>query len=214
MPRRGKHTKEEIIALAVQAGSDLIKDEGLIGFSSRKVAKKIGYTVGMLYHVIEDQNNMMLLINARTLEDLTSYILENLSENYSGVNALEQIAGLYIDFAAKNYNRWAAIFEYSMPLDYNLPEWYLSIIKQVFLIVAGRIVQLCNSDSDEAIRAAKLLWSAVHGVTILALSKKLFVVSLANEGSFNKNIQEVKLLAHDLIRNYVKGKFLDSDVKK
>ena len=49
MGRRNQHSREEQRTMALDAAEALVAAEGLAGFSMRKVAQAMGYTVGNLY---------------------------------------------------------------------------------------------------------------------------------------------------------------------
>ena len=70
MARRSDHTREELKELAIAAGQKVISDEGFCKFSARKVAKEMGYTVGTLYNIFGDYNDIVLHINFATLDDM------------------------------------------------------------------------------------------------------------------------------------------------
>ena len=80
MARRSEHSKEEIRDMALAAAQDIVKAEGLAGLSARKIAKKIGYTVGTLYLVFKNQDDLILTINARTLDALAAKMQDALQK--------------------------------------------------------------------------------------------------------------------------------------
>jgi AcrR family transcriptional regulator len=77
MGRRNDHTRKDIKEMAVKAGLDIIEENGFSGLSTRKVASKIGYSVGTLYNVFENFDDLVFHINALTLKDLYYYVKEN-----------------------------------------------------------------------------------------------------------------------------------------
>jgi len=50
MGRRNDHTRKDIKEMAISASLELIEERGFSGLSTRKVASKIGYSVGTLYN--------------------------------------------------------------------------------------------------------------------------------------------------------------------
>ena len=70
MPRRSEHSLDEIRALALDAVEDLVASHGPTAISARKVAAQIGYTVGMLYHVFDNVDDLVLQANARLVDQL------------------------------------------------------------------------------------------------------------------------------------------------
>ena len=74
MARRSDHSREEIKEMALNAAMEVLEQEGPKGLSARKVASAIGYTVGTLYLVFKNQQEMVLQLNARTLDDMDEWL--------------------------------------------------------------------------------------------------------------------------------------------
>lgn len=194
MARRNDHTKEEIREMVIHAGLQLIKTSGFTAFSTRQVAKEIGYTVGTLYNVFESYDDIVLHINACTLEEMKGYIEKNLNPKLKNTKAIKQLAKLYIEFAHKNHNSWSALFEYNIPSELDLPEWYNQKIEGLFSIFENLLSEFISKRS-EALKHAKVIWASIHGICVLSLTQKLNVVGA----------QSVEVLTDSLIENYLRG---------
>lgn len=59
MARRSDHSREEIKEMALTAALTILEEEGARGLTARKVATAIGYTVGTLYLVFKNQQEMV-----------------------------------------------------------------------------------------------------------------------------------------------------------
>ena len=70
MARRSDHSREEIKEMALVAAEKMILANGKDGLSARKVAQEIGYTVGTLYLVFKNLDELILHVNGRTLDRL------------------------------------------------------------------------------------------------------------------------------------------------
>ena len=70
MARRSDHSREELREMTLTAAENIVVEQGYEGLSARKVATAIGYTVGTLYLVFENLDDLILHINARTLDRL------------------------------------------------------------------------------------------------------------------------------------------------
>ena len=69
MARRNDHSREQIQQMAIAAAISILNEEGLANLSTRKVASEIGYTVGTLYLVFRNLNELLLHVNAATLDE-------------------------------------------------------------------------------------------------------------------------------------------------
>lgn len=63
MGRRNEHTREELREISLRAAEQLVTAHGLDGLSARKVASAIGYTVGSLYMVFRNLDDLILQMN-------------------------------------------------------------------------------------------------------------------------------------------------------
>lgn len=194
MARRSDHTKEEIRQMAIEAGFKLIKEAGFSNFSTRQIAKEIGYTVGTLYNVFESYDDIVLHLNAKTLEKMGVFIKKNLNPKLKNVKAIKQLAKLYIEFAHKNHNNWSAIFEYNIPSKLDLPEFYNQKVEELFSIIEGILSEFISKKS-EALKHAKVIWASIHGICVLSVRQKINVAGTAS----------VEVLANSLIENYLRG---------
>lgn len=80
MGRRGEHSKDELTAMALDAAVALLEEEGPKRLTTRAVAGRIGYTVGSLYFVFRNREDLILQVNERTLDELRDHITSALAE--------------------------------------------------------------------------------------------------------------------------------------
>lgn len=195
MARRDDHTRDEIKEMSINAGIQLIEEEGFQDFSIRKVAKKIGYTVGTLYNVFENFNDLLFHINGKTLEKITELIESNISHEMDNVDALKSIGSIYLDYAIKNRNLWIALVEYQRPERIEIPDWYLKKVDDAFAASIKYILPFTDNDLEKAVNISRILWGGVHGVCILGLGGRI------------GNLDDAKLRfkVDNLIENYLLG---------
>jgi AcrR family transcriptional regulator len=194
MARRSDHTREELKDLAIQAAIALIETDGIGQFSARQVAARIGYTVGTLYNVFGSYDELLLNVNARTLDDWYEFLQSRLARRGRS-DPLRVLARGYIDYARTKYNRWIALFEYRHSEAAGFPDWYEQKLKRLFAMVEEIILPQTSQDRKKAKRAAQVLWAGIHGICVLSLSDRL---ELAGPDS-------PEALAFSLIDNYMKG---------
>lgn len=194
MARRNDHTREEIREMVISTGSRLISELGFSSFSTRQIAKEIGYTVGTLYNIFESYDDIILHINAATLDEMKRLITQNMNPKLKGANAIKQLARLYAEFAHTNYKNWNALFEYTSPSESALPAWYDEKIEGLFIIVENILSGFISKKSDAG-KHAKVIWAGIHGICILSLTKKLDVAGT----------KSIETLTDMLIENYLLG---------
>ena len=67
MARRSDHSREQLRRLALDSARQITAEEGLRGLKARRVAREIGYTIGTIYNVFEDLDDLIVQMNAETL---------------------------------------------------------------------------------------------------------------------------------------------------
>ena len=196
MARRSDHSHEEIRDMALEAAEQIIVEQGYDGLTTRKVASKIGYTVGTLYLVFENLDDLIMHINARTLDRLQQLMTDGETQNLAPEDRLIRLGQIYIHFAYSDPHRWALIFEHRPMDDRPTPDWYAEKVMRVFAVVEETLQPLApHRTESEILQAARALWAGIHGICILGITQKLGVVGE----------DLVQNLAKSLMVNYLSG---------
>lgn len=196
MARRSDHSREEIQAMAIEAAIEVLNTEGPGSLSTRKVAKAIGYTVGTLYLVFKNIDELILKVNAATLDDLQSGIVAVSQDQLDPVATLKAMAVAYLHYAQDNFARWSLLFTWRLPEGEPVPEWFDAKVVGVFDKVKEPLQQI-RPDADEKayLQATREIWSGVHGACDLGLNGKL---------SFGGEFKPDTLI-ESLVENYLVG---------
>ncbi len=198
MARRSDHTRDELRALALQAARDVAEAEGWRGLTARKVATRIGYSVGTLYNVFQDLDDMIVAVNGDTLDTLFAHLREAMSGTPADrpEAALRVLGEAYIAFIDRHPNLWDILFEHRLPPGRALPPWYDEKLARLLALIENAIAPLFDDTQRmERGRAARVLWCAMHGICSLARSGKLGVVTG----------DSVEAMAGELITSYTAG---------
>jgi AcrR family transcriptional regulator len=174
MGRRNEHTQEQQREMALTAAELLVVKDGMGGFSMRKVAQAIGYTVGNLYLLFANQDDLLAAVNERTADAVHAFLQDAVEPHADPVERLRAMAGAYIEFAQRHPHRFRLMFEHQLPSEMQ-PRPSTDIrLKRLFDLVEGNLHLLMPGVKPDALRAAAaVLWSAVHGVCTLIVSGKL-----------------------------------------
>jgi len=196
MARRSDHSREELREMAIKAAEHIVVEQGYEGLSARKVAAAIGYTVGTLYLVFENLDDLILHINAHTLDRLHARMKESQAHCVGASDCLLQLGQVYIRFADDDPHRWAMVFEHRLSEGQVMPAWYQEKIVRMFALVEEGLEPLAEKHTrDEITQASRALWGGVHGICILALAGNLGIAG----------VESVQDLTNTLITNYLKG---------
>jgi len=174
MARRSDHSRDEIKAMAIAAAAAILARRGVQALSARQVAKDIGYTVGTLYLVFKNLDELILHVNAATLDELAQLLREELHRHVEPQPALRALAHRYWEFAQQQHARWSLLFTHQLAANAKPPAWFATKVRQLFAMVEEPLQQLhATQSSHERALVVRALWGGVHGVCALALSDKL-----------------------------------------
>ncbi|EKO3976712.1 WHG domain-containing protein [Vibrio fluvialis] len=193
MARRNDHTREELVSLTLKTVKEFLGSHSYHELSLRKIATMIGYVPSTLVNVFGNYNLLLLHVVAQTLDELSSEAKAVVSQCKDPEQALYQLAYCYHDFAQKNPYRWQLIFEHNMNGEV-LPEWQAERIDTMISMLEGLLKVIAPQRSDsEILRTSRVLWSGVHGITLLSVDDKFFAAEPIDG----------KALIEDLLSNYL-----------
>lgn len=181
MGRRNDHTREELRDLALRTAANIVESAGPGALTMREVARRIGYTVGALYHSFANLDDLIVQMNERTVIELRQ-ALENVNRQSNDAGQrLRLLAAAYLGFALLHTHRWRLVFEHRLPVGQAAPKSYRSHTAALFEMVQQNLpTSSCGRQRVDAPVVAAALWSSVHGICMLAVSGKLQVGTTAS----------------------------------
>jgi len=195
MGRRSIHTPEELRELIIDATTVIVEQEGLEGLSAREIAKRVGYSPGTLYNVFENLDDLLLIIEARLLDELATRLADT-DRSGSPTERLRRLVGNYFAFTQERPKLWNLLNEHRMPAGRAVPDWYQEKLDRLLSALDEALAPLLTgSDPGTRRRHARTLWASVHGMTSLSTADKLSHVT-AHAGS---------ALVDDLVLTYLAG---------
>jgi AcrR family transcriptional regulator len=173
MARRSDHSRTELTRMALDAARKIVSEQGLRGLSTRKVADIIGYSPGTLYQLFADQDELVMRMNAETLDGFAG-ICGEVDFNQSPEATLTDLARRYIADVRERRGLWTAIFEHSLPEGKPQPEWYSNRITTLLGFAARAIAPLFPPGEEAALKhEVQVLWAGLYGIASLATADKL-----------------------------------------
>lgn len=165
----------------IVAARAIIEEQGLSALNVREIAKRTGCAVGMVYKALKGIDDILIHVNAQTLDELHVLLRETATDNIPLETALSKIAHAYIDYHKRNPHLWSAFFEYHYADDYQVPEFFDEKIESVFTVIEKALLPSLGHNREKAFTLARVLWAGVHGICTLSLRGSLSRVKIQSE---------------------------------
>lgn len=196
MGRRNQHSREQQREMTIAAAELILVREGFSGLSMRKVADAIGYTVGQLYLIFRNQDDLLATINERTTDAIYGHLRNAADAETAPLPRLQALGSAYIEFAQNHPHRFRMLFEHRLPPEMEPRPSSETRIRRMFELVESAAADVVAENDPARLRQiATTLWSGVHGIAALAVSGKF---KWAGEADFRR-------YSDDLITTYVAG---------
>ena len=185
MGRRNEHSREELRELALRAAGEIVSQGdgkgGVAALSMREVARRIGYTVGALYIVFQNLDDLIVSLNEQTVIELREALERIRGRANQPAQNLRLLVAAYLGFALLNTARWRLVFEHRLPEGQKAPPTYAGHTAAIFALVGRHLREAGVAKDDESAKElATALWSGAHGICMLAVTGKLQVVTQAS----------------------------------
>jgi AcrR family transcriptional regulator len=193
--RRLEHSRDELAAMVVTAAEEIAASDGLEGITMRRLAAAVGYAPNSIYHAVGDMDEIILRLNARTLDLLAWSLRRCLPGTRTPDAAVDAIVEGYVAFVRRHPGLWSVIVDYVRRGKGPFPDWYREALAKPLELV-DEVLAPFFPDADDRRRSTAVLWAALHGIVSLTRSGKLGVVS---DG-------EALPLARLVVRRYLAGR--------
>lgn len=181
--------------MALEAAAAIVAESGQAGLSGRKVAGAIGYTVGTLYTLFSNIDDLIAHLNTETMGELVAAMEAAGQGDSDPEQRLLAIAHAYAGYAQANPQRWRLVFDHRLPPGQPPPDLMQTRRRRILGLVGQSLKPLLDDGTDLA-TAGAAIWSAVHGVCYLALTGKLELVP---------GERGIEQLIEHLIHSYLAG---------
>lgn len=142
---------------------------GFTRFSAREVAKRIGYSIGTVYNVFGSYDQLILAINGHTLDLWLAQLKARLE--CASDDRLRTAIDAYFTFAMDHRHAWAALYDFRLPEDEPMPEYYQRKVTDITQVVVKEIAAaLPPMHAQQAPALARSLLATVHGHCFFTLN--------------------------------------------
>lgn len=201
MARRSEHSQEQIKKMVLEASEEIVQEQGFSALKVRRIAADIGYTVGSIYMVFANMNDLNMHIKGRTWQKLTIYLNRQLQQTPVNVETINECAINYLEFAMRNEGLWRMLFEHQLPVGEPVPDWYKHESDCVIEFFYQLLTQLDPHQSKKYVwQSAEVLVASIQGVCM-----RLIMLSKSHSaGNIDIKKQSIILLVTYFIQGWSK----------
>lgn len=195
MGRRSQHSPEELRRLILEAAQRIVASSGFNELSAREIAREIGYAPGTLYNLFRNLDEILLRVEVELLDALDKSLSAAMTGK-KGSDAVRRFATAYATFAYEHTKLWHLIQEHHPADALAGPDWYLEKIYAPAARLEPVLAKLTgNHNAEEAERTARIIWSAIHGIVQVAMTRKFGALPQSTTVGMVEN----------LVQNYLGG---------
>jgi AcrR family transcriptional regulator len=177
MTEKAKARREALRGALIDAAEKRIVLSGTHSLRARDLASDVGCALGAIYTVFPDLNALVMEVNGRTFRRIGQAVGAKVDPALGPVDQLIALSLAYLDFARDNTRAWRALFDLEMSADGPVPDWYLAALEHLFAHIARPVAQIFPElDQAEVGVMTRGLFSAVHGIVLLGLERRISAV--------------------------------------
>ena len=154
MARRNKHSLDEIKAMVLAAAEDIVVEQGGSALTVRKIAMRVGYTVGSVYMVFDNMADVIRHVNVKTLDEISGLFSDPQQD-------LRSVAKAYVAYIGDNYHRWRLFLD-TKEEEARPYGPYQAKLDNLLVLIAEKL-PTANSPAQNKL-LAQTLWAGAQGV--------------------------------------------------
>lgn len=180
-----KRFEPEIREHVIKAATKAIESKGLEGLKARPIAQRAGISVGSIYNLFGDLDELTRIVNGRTydaLYEIERSALEHAREAGKTPRAqMMDLAAAYLEFVETHQAIWLAALAFNRSQTEQPPQWYLDKEQALFRIIEDAIATFPGAAEIEARQNnARALWASIHGIVTVAVADGFLMQPIAN----------------------------------
>lgn len=202
---RKEREKEELKDLILNASREIFLSEGYENTSMRKIAAKIEYSPGIIYHYFRDKNDLLLALHDKAFECQMEALFHSVRDIADPFERLAATGKAYLLHGINNPQDYELMFILSCTME------ALAVKEEIWKDGATAIGML-KENIKECIDAgyfrqdldldqtSYLLWSQVHGLVSLYTKERLNIYSVEDK-------EKLMFQTYDVFLSLIKSGF-------
>lgn len=179
MAKAAETRRNALRATLIDLAEAEIEVHGITAIKARPLAKAAGCSVGAIYNVFGDLEDIVIAVNGRTFRKLGQFVAASL-EGKTQLPPTERLVAMsfaYLDYASEHPRLWRALFDLQMSTDMDVPDWYLEELARLFSYIDGPVHECFpHMDAAQVGLMTRALFSSIHGIVLLGLENRISAV--------------------------------------
>ncbi|MCK4934055.1 MAG: TetR/AcrR family transcriptional regulator [Simkaniaceae bacterium] len=162
-------------AVILKHGWKILREKGRGALRLRDLAKESDCSVGTIYNLFENLDEIILRLNLKCLDQLYSSLHREMKEGIvhqeSLKKVLRRLGKAYIAFGIEYPLMWRSLFE-NLAID-PVPQWYQEKVDGEMAVIRQTIESSYGLEVEKVSQIVNFFWAAIHGMTAIILNKKM-----------------------------------------
>ena len=165
---RKERQRAERYERIVAAARELAEAEGWDAVTTRRLAGLIDYSQPVLYSHFKGKADIMAAVATRGFEELAARLKRETAKAAGSPDVLRNVCAAYLDFARSRPVVYEAMFVLPTNIKFASEETPTAL-RAAF----NEMLAALGPNREEPVFLAELLWSALHGMVVLAQSQRI-----------------------------------------
>jgi len=163
--------RDKVVAAARRA----MEKGGIDTVKARFIANEAGISVGSIYNLFDDLDELIRIVNGETYDALLACERDGLAAaREAGETPSDQMLALaraYLEFVVEHQAIWMATLAFNRSRKTAPPKWYLAKEEALFQVIEDAIADFPGvHDLETRYLSARALWASVHGIVTIAVA--------------------------------------------
>ncbi len=173
--------RAQVIDVAVRA----MNAKGLDGIHARTLSARVGISVGTIYNLFSDLDELTRIVNGQTYDELLTEVSGALSAaRGAGAPPRDQMLALadrYLNYVEAHQTRWLAVLAFNSQTTADPPDWYRKKELALFKVIEDALDAFPVAQTNEQRHThARALWASVHGIVTMAVTDGFLMQPIEN----------------------------------
>ena len=165
---RKERQRAERYELILVAARELAEAEGWDAVTTRRLAELIDYSQPVLYSHFKGKADIMAAVATRGFEELAARLKTETVKAAGAPEVLRNVCAAYLNFARSRAVVYEAMFVLPTKIKFASEETPTAL-RAAF----AELVAALGPNREEPVFLAELLWSALHGLVVLAQTERI-----------------------------------------